>query len=447
MFFTVTSSLLMLLIMTFIYLLYANQTKNDFYQALHERTEVTAQLYLEADEISNAALQKIKEKFVISLPYEEIRVYDSTYKLSFVKDTDKNWSKNIIDEVKEKRYLAYREQQKQVVGIYYEDNQGNFVILASAVDIYGMERKRNLLKIMGSLFVIQILIQFIAGRWFAQRMLLPVQKVNSQVQKISATDLHLRVETNNEKDELGFLAANFNSLLDRLEKSFDLQKMFVANASHELKTPVTNIIGEIEVAVSKERSAGDDRKTLQSVLVEAERLHIIIRNFLMLANAENNIALQQTELIRLDELLWEIKETFNRHDRALLNVQLNELPENEQRLCINTNKALLSIAVSNVIQNGLKFSSGQPVMCSLHFTGDSIIIRISDKGIGMDAHTLKNIFEPFFRSAGVGTYQGHGMGLYIAKKIVELLGGTIEVLSQPGAGSTFNIVFKQTAPF
>ncbi len=143
---------------------------------------------------------------------------------------------------------------------------------------------------MAVLFGVQLLIQLIAGKWFAGNALNPIQKVNSQVQKISATDLHLRVDTDNEKDEIGILAANFNGLLERLEKSFDLQKMFVANASHELKTPVTNIIGEIEVAVNKDRAAEDYKKTLQSVLVEADRLNDIIRNFLLLANAENNIA-------------------------------------------------------------------------------------------------------------------------------------------------------------
>jgi len=441
--FTITSSLLMLVIMTFIYLLFSNLTKNNFYRALHERTWVAAQLYLEADEISAAALQKIKERFVISLPHEVIRMYDSTDELSFIKDTGQSWSKKIVDEVREKKYLAYQKNEKQIVGIYYEDNQGNFVILASAIDIDGRLQKRNLLEIMAILFAIQILIQFIAGRWFAQRALQPVQLVNAQVQKISATDLHLRVETNNEKDELGLLAANFNSLLGRLEKSFDLQKMFVANASHELKTPVTNIIGEIEVAISKARTEADHRKTLQSVLVEADRLNDIIRDFLMLANAENNMAMLQTESVRADELLWELKENFSRQPGALVEIQLNKLPEDDAKLYFKTNKTLLLRAISNIIQNGLKFSGGQPVSCSLHFTGDSLIISVTDKGIGIEADKMQNIFEPFYRSSGATNYQGHGMGLYIARKIIELLGGAISVQSQPGAGSTFNIGFKQ----
>ncbi len=437
----------MLVIMVFIYLLFSNLTKNNFYRALHERTIVAAQLYLEADEISPSSLQKIKERFVISLPHEIIRVYDSTDQQSFAKDTDLNWSRNIIDEVRQKKYLSYKEYDQQIVGIYYEDNQGNFVILASATDVEGQDQRKNLLEIMAALFAVQILVQFAAGRWFAQRALLPVQLVNAQVQKISATDLHLRVDTNNEKDELGQLAANFNSLLERLEKSFDLQKMFVANASHELKTPVTNMMGEIEVAIGMDRTETEYKQTLQSVLTEAERLHNIVRNFLMLTTAENNIAMQTMELVRFDELLWEVRDTFRRQPRAVVEIQLDELPEDEAHLCFRTNKTLLIHVVSNIIQNAIKFSAGQPVVCSLHLTNDSIAIRITDKGVGIDAGSLQNIFEPFFRTAGADDHEGHGIGLYIAKEIIGLLGGTITVQSTPGAGSIFNIVFQRTAAF
>ena len=435
----------MLVIMVFIYLLFSNLTRNNFYRALHERTIVAAQLYLEADEISPSSLQKIKEKFVVTLPHEVIRVYDSTDQQSFAKDTVNNWNRDIIDEVRQKKYLSFREKDKQIVGIYYEDNQGNFVILASAFDVEGQKQRKNLLGIMAALFGIQILIQFAAGRWFAQRALLPVQQVNAQVQKISATDLHLRVDTNNERDELGQLAANFNSLLERLEKSFDLQKMFVANASHELKTPVTNMIGEIEVAVSLDRTAPEYKQTLHSVLVESERLHSIIRNFLMLTTAENNIAMQTMQPVRFDELLWEVREIFNRQaGGACIEIQLDELPEDERRLYFKTNKTLLTHVLTNIIQNAIKFSGGKPVICSLEFTDDSIGIRVADRGVGISAGSLQNIFEPFFRSADTEHFEGHGIGLYIAKKIVELLGGEITVQSRSGAGSIFNIVFRQT---
>jgi signal transduction histidine kinase len=435
----------MLVIMTFIYLLFSRITRNDFYETLHQRTEVAAQLYLEADEISQSSLDKIKEKFLISLPQEIIRVYDSSDEVSFTKKDDQNWSKAIINEVRSKKYLAYKEGKKQVVGISYDDNQGNFVILASAVDVYGAQRKTNLLKIMAALFGIQILIQFIAGRLFARNALLPIQKVNAQVQKISATDLHLRVATNNERDELGLLAANFNGLLERLEKSFDLQKMFVANASHELKTPVTNIIGEIEVAASKDRTNEELANTLQSVLAEAERLNEIIHNFLLLANAENDIGHQLNDEVRMDELLWELKDTFKKQGNQV-DIQLSDLPEEEADLYIKSNKVLLTVAVSNIINNAVKFSNGHPVVCTLYFRENNIIISVKDNGIGMDDETIQNIFEPFYRSPA-SSYPGNGIGLYIAKKIIALLGGRITVSSYLQAGATFNIIFGQKPQF
>ena len=445
-YFTITSSMLMLLIMTFIYLLFARITRTDFYQALHDRTEVAAQVYLEADEISGTALQKIKEKYLESLPGEVIKMYDSTNKLSFINESGYTWSSRIIGQVRAKKYLAYQENEKQVVGIDYDDNQGNFVILASATDVYGKQKKKNLLQIMSILFGVQLLIQLIAGRWFAGNALNPIKKVNAQVQKISATDLHLRVDTDNEKDEIGNLAANFNGLLERLEKSFDLQKMFVANASHELKTPVTNIIGEIDVAISKERHAEEYKKTLQSVLVEADRLNDIIRNFLLLANAENNIAAHLTDQVRLDELLWEIKDITNRQTTAHLDIQMSGLPEDQSSLYIKSNKTLLLMAINNIIQNAVKFSYNQPVKCSLQVRNGEMIISIADTGSGMSPDTLQNIFEPFFRSHD-NRHHGNGIGLYIAKKIIELLGGRITVVSKEDAGSIFNIIFSQTRVF
>ena len=168
---------------------------------------------------------------------------------------------------------------------------------------------------------------------------------------------------------------------------------------------------------------------------------------MLLANAEANGMTKLTEQVRLDELLWDIKEEFNAQDGVQLQMQFSELPADEARLCITGNKPLLTLAVKNIILNAIKFSKGQPVLCSLHFTGHTATIRITDHGIGMEQNDLKNIFEPFFRSLSAIEYPGHGVGLYITKKIIDLLGGQIEVTSEPGQGSIFNIIFKQKNSF
>jgi signal transduction histidine kinase len=434
----------MLLVMALIYLLFSEQMHKDFYQQLHERTEFAAQVYLKADEISSKALAKIKKKFIISLPQELIQFYDSTGALAFIKEGGSNWRDAIIKKVREQKYIEYTQNGKQTVGIYYEDNQGNFVILAEAKDIHGKERQETLLGIMAVLFLVQILIQYIAGNWFAKNTLMPIQKINEQVQKISATDLHLRVTSNYENDEFGVLATNFNDLLTRLEHSFELQRKFVANASHELKTPITNMMGEIEVVLIRERDNEEYKNTLHSVLAEIEHLHSIIQNFLMLANEENDRTKQSAEPLRLDELLWELKESFALEAHHLLRIEMGDLPDDENALYIKGNKTLLLLAISNIIRNGFKFSDDKPLTCHLSAKDDNINLSISDNGIGMSPEIMKDIFEPFYRAPQAGNYPGHGMGLYITRKIITLFGGSITVQSEAGRGSTFNIYFTKT---
>ena len=147
----------------------------------------------------------------------------------------------------------------------------------------------------------------------------------------------------------------------------------------------------------------------------------------------------------MDELMWEITDSFKRQSGTNIDVQLSGLPEDEERLYLVTNKTLLVLAISNIIQNAIKFSEGQPVTCRLHFNNNVITVSVIDKGIGMDADTLQNIFEPFFRSPQASVYPGNGMGLYIAKNIIELLGGSITVSSDIGKGTIFNMTFAQNA--
>jgi signal transduction histidine kinase len=435
----------MLLVMALIYLLFQKQTSKDFYRELHERTEIAAQVFLEADETSPAVQKRIKEKFTISLPKETIRFYDSSGREVFLTQKGRSWGSKTINKVRKEKYLEYGKNGKQVIGINYEDNQGDFVILAEAEDVYGKEHQRSLLEILAILFVAQVLVQFLAGRWFAKRSLTPVQKINEQVLKISATDLHLRVTGNEERDELGVLVANFNDLLSRLEHSFDLQKKFVVNASHELKTPITNMMGEIEVALQKDRSSEEYKSTLNSALAEVEHLHNIIQNFLLLANEDNAMVLQSAIPFRLDELIWELKDSFKMEANQVLLVEMNISSLEENALYINGNKTLLLLAFSNIIRNGFKFSDGRPVTCLLSLEANEICISISDTGIGIDAKELKDIFEPFYRTSQAGIFPGQGMGLFIAQKIIHLFNGKISVRSKPGEGSVFNISFIRNA--
>lgn len=446
--FTVISAILMMAVMTAIYLLTYSHTRADFYKALGERAVVAAQTFLEADELSAPSMQRIRSKYLDTLPGEVIRMYDSTDRASFIEDSTVYWPRSVINEVRSQHYLQYRSGSRQVVGIDYNDNQGAFVILASAVDVHGRARMNTLLKILLMAFLLQVVVLFIAGRWFAKKALEPIKKVNQRVQQITATDLHLRVPEGNNRDEITELAINFNQLLQRLESAFTMEKTFVANASHELRTPVTNIIGEIEVATSQPRSGGEYEQTLYSVLSEAEKLGTIIKSLLELASMESDIRLQKRESVRVDELLWEIQaELKQRHPDQVLQIDMPSMPEDENELSLTGNKQLLLLAFDNIIRNAFKFSNNQPVQCVLRQQGQALLISIKDHGIGISEEATSKIFSPFFRTREAHSFEGQGIGLFIAKKIIDLYKGVIEVRSVPGRETIFNISFTKKRHF
>lgn len=442
-YFTIVSAVLSLVVLIAVNMLFGKHTEDDFFRALKERAIVTAQVYLEADEISDSSLQHFKSEYLNTLPDENIRMYDSNGRAAFIKDNNENWSKSLINNIFKNKYLQYNQKEAGVVGIRYDDNQGSFVIIVSAVDKAGKKQKQNLWQITFGLYFLQLMILFLVSRLFAEKVLQPVQKINKQVQMINATDLHLRVDEGNGKDEISELGTNFNSLLKRLETSFEMQKTFVANASHELRTPLTSIIGEIEVASALPRKNEEYKKVLDSVLNEAEKLNGVIEGLVTLAGAENMIALQGVETVRMDDLLWEIQESCKKNTPShILNITMTSLPEDENKLCITANKHLLNIALNNVIRNAFKFSYDQPVDCNLEYTLAGIKITVKDKGVGISKEALEKIYQPFYRSPEALHFNGQGLGLFITKKIISLYNGTISIVSALNTGTTVNIAFS-----
>jgi signal transduction histidine kinase len=442
-YFTIVSSILSLLVFAAINLLVDRHTKSDFFNALKERAIVTAQVYLEADEISDSSLKHFKEEYLNTLPQEVVRMYDLNGRPSFIKDDDRHWPISIINTVKKEKYLQYIQNNRAVVGIEYDDNQGSFIILVSAFDKEGLQRKKDLWKISTALFFIQLIVLFLLGRWFAKKTLEPVKKINDQVQNINARDLHLRVDEGNGKDEISELAINFNSLLNRLEESFQMQRTFVANASHELRTPLTSIIGEVEVILAHDREKEEYKHALDSVLAEAEKLESIIEGLLSLGNTENMIALQSVEAVRVDDLLWEVQSNFRKSNPGcVFNIQIASLPNDESKLYVTANKHLLLLAISNVVKNAFKFSHNRPVNCNLQYNeGEGITITITDKGIGISNEDLENIYNPFYRGKQAKAFSGQGLGLFITKKILDIYKGKIIIKSIEGAGTSVTINF------
>jgi signal transduction histidine kinase len=443
-YFTLISTLILLCVLFAIYFTFLKFMQAEFFSRLTDRTMVTAKLYLEADEISSDSLSRVREQYLEKLNGEVIRIYNDKNDATFIGDDQQYWNIETIEKVRHSKKLQFREGLRQVVGIYYKDNQGDFVILASAIDQSTINRVEKLWKIMVVTFLTIFIGLLLSVRWIAKRILLPLNEFIEQVKLIKSNNLHFRVNEGTNKDEVHLLAQNFNNLMEHLEQSFILQKTFVANASHELRTPITRMIIGAEISLSQERSKEDYQRALHSVLEDAEKLENIISSLLNLA--QTDLEYGETNLIklRIDEMIWSIQEEWTKKPgNYQLLVEVKDLPMEEELMTVSCNPTLLQIALDNIISNAFKFSDQLPVRCILEINETGIHIFIVDQGVGMEPQQLDHIFKPFYSSSSKTAHAGNGMGLYMAYKIVTLYKGNITVKSQKDKGTIFEVFFPK----
>jgi signal transduction histidine kinase len=443
-YFTLIGSGILLGVMVSLYISVYAIVRNDFYTHLNDRANTAAQVYLKADEISPDSLSQVRNRFFKNLHGEVTRIYDDRNSAAFIKDDEQYWQEKTIKNVRRYKHLEYANQTRQVVGNYYKDNQGNFVILVSAVDQTGKRQLDRILEAMIVVFLIVTITLFLVSRWLAQSTLSPIKNVVRQMQLIKSTNLHLRVDEGRGKDEISELANNFNRLLEHLENAFELQRTYVANASHELRTPITSIIGEVELALNKDRSAEETKKTLQLVLEESVRLRDTISGLMELAQVDMDYTIAQQSPIRMDELLWDVQAYWvNRVGADALQINIEHMPDDEAMLTVHANYQLLFIALNNLIGNAFKFSSQKPVKCNFYADETLIRMQIIDSGIGIPKEDLDLVFKSFYRATNSHNFVGSGIGLYVTQKIIQLFKGTLQVESVEGQGTAITIKFTR----
>jgi signal transduction histidine kinase len=263
-----------------------------------------------------------------------------------------------------------------------------------------------------------------------------------KVKQISTENIHLRLKEPENNNEISELASTFNDLLNRIETAFETQKNFISNASHELATPLTAIMGEADVALIKERKPEEYQHVLQNVVQQAERLNQITKSLLFLAQTGYKGKKIVFEILRLDELIWEVKRLIDRLnlDNKIM-VDLSLLPEDPKKLKVSGNKQLLHLALANLLNNACKYSHNKPVSVHIGASQEQVLLFIKDQGIGIPENELAFIYDPFFRASNTHLFEGYGIGLPLARNIIKLHNGTLLVTSKVDNGTSVQISF------
>jgi len=345
----------------------------------------------------------------------------------------------------------YMDGKTAFVAVFFYDHlhRENLIVVSEGIDDYGHEEQRQLDRTLITGGILAIFFIVLMSFYFADRLLKPIKDINNDLDKVDIAHLDHRLfsKFSNGKDELGILIANLNSMLSRLDISVQSQQSFIGNASHSLKTPLTIIGGEAELAQQLLPKEHEAYYSLQTIAKYADKMELIINNLLQLSRMGFKGEVDNKVIIRIDELLYEIyKAEKSIHKELKLSFDLTEIPEDSDELTVFANPDLFFIAFSNIISNAFKYGNGQQVVVAISSDSKNITIKVFDQGIGIPQKDQPHIFTSFYRASNVGDIYGNGLGLVLAKNIFDLHGAELMLRSTEGQGTLVVVTIPKT-PF
>lgn len=433
-----------LLLMLIIYLFQEQSRSREFFRDLKKEGITKANLFLE-HRVEAGTMQSIYSNNREFINEVEVALYDTTYHLLYhdakqmgiVKETPE-----MLRDIIHKKSIEFYQDKCQAIGMLYTFKGKEYIITAAAYDGYGYSQLTALRNMLLLLCLLSLIAPGVIGYYLSRSALAPVSDMVNEVENITAVRLDLRIPVKDEKDELGELALTFNQMLDRLEKSFNAQKMFVSNVSHELRTPMAALMAELRIVLFKERSAAEYRSAIHNALDDSQKIVKLIEGLLNLAKADYLPEQIKMEDTRLDELLLDAREmVLKANEHYIIELIFEQEPDDESQITVHGNNYLLKMAFVNLMENNCKFSENKTSYVQIAFWQEKSIIRFSDIGIGMTADDARQLFAPFYRGSNKAYAQGNGIGMTLTQKIVSIHKGNIYINTQLGEGTVYTVEF------
>ena len=423
-----------------VYYVSEHSRSNAFFRNLQSEAITKAHLFLK-DQVDAKTMQSIylnNQKFINEV---EVAVYTTDFKILYhdalqndiVKETPE-----MIKRILKRKNINFYVDEYQAIGLVYPFEGKDYVVTAAAYDGYGYANRDALRNMLILLFIGGLSVLVVVGYILSRSTLKPIRNIVKEAEKITASHIDKRLPVKNEQDELGELSTTFNALLERLEKSFNSQKMSVSNVSHELRTPMAALTAELDLALLKERSSEQYQMAIGNALQDSRRIVNLIDGLLNLAKADYQSEQITMEEVRLDELLLDARElVLKAHPDYHIELVFEQEAEEDNVLTIIGNSYLLTTAFVNLIENNCKYSSNRASSVLIAYWEQWAIIRLSDNGVGMSDTDKENLFKLFYRGENKHIAPGNGIGMALTQKIIHLHKGELTVSSHKDEGTTF----------
>ncbi len=434
-----------LLLCIVIFSLFKQNNQYYFIKRLQDRAKIASSAYYQKNQEHKQYLKDFKKKGLEELVEEKDFILKVNSENTFEYNTNLHLPPEFYSTIMKNGSSWIEENHRYYYGQIFNEANQKHIVIVTAIDRRGNTNTIYILQILIFGGIAFIVLAFFFGKFLARRVIDPIARITNEVHRISASNLHNRLADTDGKDEISDLTKTFNDMLDRLETSFEIQANFINNASHELKTPITTIIAETEIMLLKERETEEYVTSLENINKQASKLGKLTESLLKLTQTGYDGTKQVLDEARIDEILLEVKASIDTlFPNNRVNIKLNSIPENEALLTIPCNIPLLELALNNIISNAVKYSDNDEVFVNLMVDDSRIKIVITDIGIGIPPEDVPYLYEPFFRGKIASKYNGYGLGLPLAMKIIRMHNGELQIQSETGKGTVVTITFEKS---
>ena len=431
-YFSSTVILLTAVSLSIIYILFSEYREEEFQQRQKEKIKHTIELLGEYKAMSQS-LSNIMDRLTIHDFYDEkMLIFDKQKDLvySSVDSLLITGYADILNALSPStQWIETKEGNYDIVGVYIENQHSHFYAISKAYDNFGYSKLSFLRNTLIAIFLITVLAVYLISLFLSKKISKPITSLAERISTYRIDNFNSEIQLDTSTSELKYLNEKFNELLRKTGEAFAFQKHAVQHISHELKTPVSILVSELERIRNYTRPE-ELRPALDGLVNKAKSLGEIINVLLEISKIEAGIKLKKTP-VRIDELIFDLIEELKMiHPDFSFELQYLPTEFDENRLVLLTDKMLIKQAFQNLVNNAVSYSSNSSAELTIDCSSPrALTIRVINEGSTISPEEEKYVFDHFFRGSNSQGRMGFGLGLILTKIIVTLHGGSIRYIN------------------
>jgi len=437
-------SAILAIVLLIVWWLFTHFRKEEFRLRLEEKAISTIELLVDVNVSERHVLDIIDKNAVDKLFNDNILVFNNDKRLIYSNIGGKavNYSLSELNRIKEKRKYYISEGMFDKLGLYYSSNNKNYYVIIAAEDKYGNKQLWYLQYLLIGAFMVGTLSIIILSYTLSARILRILENFQKRITGISENKLHVRLKESGKNDEIDHLAHAFNQMMERIDASYKQQKEFTDNASHELRTPITRIMMQIQNLIQHENHSDNTLRYLQSILSDSNQMADTISSLLLLSRIDKNNLNKFLPPYRLDEVIFDaidsISKTFPDF-HILFNIENKS--RNETNVEIKGDANLLKIVFVNLLKNAYLYSDNKQVTVVIRQESERLKVEITNSGKIVTREEQETMFKAFSRGLNSQHIPGTGLGLRIAERIINYHNAQIKYTTPSATTNCFTISF------